>query len=287
MGRAEWTECFMAVLPKDAPVPRELEAELCTRVECGRRAWPLLALDAESFVGHLAQHRMPPVEHAADLYLACACAYGVRGAVEALDRKHAPDIRSAARRVDSSESFLDDVLQAVRERLLVATPGNRPKIGEYAGRAPLKSWLAAAAYRVALNLRRGAAERPHDELTSDVGSVGAAIAPELEYIRDRYKLEFDSALRLALSRLSPKQRLLLQLHLSDRLGIDQLAAMYKVGRSTAARWLAAAREAIYEETRSVLQERLELSTAEFDSLAALMRSDIEVSVVDALVSRAG
>ena len=48
-------------------------------------------------------------------------------------------------------------------KLLVAAPGERKKIGDYAGSAPLSAWVRVAAIRVALNLRRGLAAAPHDD----------------------------------------------------------------------------------------------------------------------------
>jgi RNA polymerase sigma-70 factor (ECF subfamily) len=64
------------------------------------------------------------------------------------------------------------------------------------------------------------------------------------------------------------------------LTLPQLAAMENVSRATVARWLASAREALHEETRRELTGRLRVSESELNSLVALVRSQVEVSVAE-------
>ena len=254
-------------------------------VETGRRAWPCLTLDADVAARHVAERAEAeplPVEHAADLYLACACAHGVPGAVEAFERTFASDIAAALARVVPAGAARDDAMQALRVKVLVAEEG-LPRIAAYAGRAPLKRWLASTAVRLALNVRRNMADGPHDALSSAVGqeSTGRR-APELTYLRARYTADFEAAVRVALRALSPRDATLLRLHLEQRLGIDALGTMYKVGRSTAARWLQAARGALADGVRRELYEKLALAPSELESVAAALLSQLDVSVVDIL-----
>ena len=258
-----------------------LEGAIRERVDAGQRAWPELALAVEIFVRHLAAHtarELPPLANIGDLYLACACAHGVPGAAALFQREYADVVARAVRRVDSSPTFVDEAGQVVCEKLLTAPPGTVPKIAEYAGRAALRSWLSVTGTRTALNLRRNKDDRGHDELVSGVGAVTAG-APELDYLKRRYKPAFEAALRVALEKLDPKDRALLRLHLGDGLSIDRLGALYRVGRSTAARWLARARAALLDETRRELVRTLHITSSEFASIAALVRSDLDVSVV--------
>jgi RNA polymerase sigma-70 factor (ECF subfamily) len=133
----------------------------------------------------------------------------------------------------------------------------------------------------ALNLRRNKADRPHDELPSALARGGAR-APEISYLRGRYKAEFEAAIRTALRGLGPRDATLLRLHLEQRIGIDQLAVMYKISRATAARWMQRARAALEDGVRAELREKLKLTTSEFDSLAGALLSDLEVSVLAVL-----
>jgi RNA polymerase sigma-70 factor (ECF subfamily) len=279
---SSWSPAHAAAPAND---PAGLEDAIRERLEAGRRAWPDVALDPEAFVRHLATHQsgeLPPLANIGDLYLACACAHAIPRAIAIFQRDFLDVIARAARRVDSSATFVEEVGQVVFEKLLTAPARETPKIADYAGRAALRSWLSVTATRTALNLRRTQGERAqartHDELGSGIAALGAG-ALELDYLKRRYKPAFEAALRVALQRLDVKDRALLRLNLGDGLSIDRLAAMYRVGRSTAARWLSQARASLLDETRRELVRALDITASEFESIAALVRSDLEVSVV--------
>src|SRR5262249_26102998 len=67
-------------------------AELHRLFQEGQRAWPGLALPLEVFVRYLGARGgggdPSPTVRAPDLFLACACAAQIRGAIEAFDRVH-------------------------------------------------------------------------------------------------------------------------------------------------------------------------------------------------------
>jgi RNA polymerase sigma-70 factor (ECF subfamily) len=251
--------------------------------EAARSAWPAIALPRERFGAYVARHmeadRLPESERAGDLYLACACAAGIPRALEAFDTLLATAVARGVARIDSSHGFKDLVAQDLRTRLLV---GESPKIADYAGRAPLASWLKTAAVRAALNLRRAKGDQAHDSIPA--GLAGAA-GPESELIRAKYREAFEDALRVALAELPEKERTLLSLSVGGGLGIDALAEKFGVGRSTAARWLIAARELLTRETRRVLLDRLGVTPSELDSVAGEVRGDIDVSIVRLLAPR--
>lgn len=282
-ARANDAPAILAAVSEPPSPPRDA-AWVRAYVEAGRAAWPDLKLDAALAEQHAIQRADDgdplPLEHAADLYLACACAHGVQGAALALERRFSSDVDAALARVVREAVARDDAKQALRVKLLVAEGDALPRIASYAGRAPLKRWLAATALRLALNMRRNMADRPHDELPSTLGVAGAAA--ELAYVRTRYKAEFEDAVRAALRALSPRDATLLRLHLEERVGIDALGAMYRVGRSTAARWLQAARAALEDGVKKELHVRLRVTPAELESLAGELLSQLEVSVVGIL-----
>src|SRR5262249_32629853 len=116
-----------------------LKAWVQACVEAGQAAWPSLKLDpdvlARFLVERAAAEAPPALDRAADLYLACACAEGVHGAVEALERTHGEVVRRVLARLDPAQRFVDDALQILRERLFVGSAEVRPKIKDYAGRA--------------------------------------------------------------------------------------------------------------------------------------------------------
>jgi len=242
-----------------------------------RSAWPDFDVAAEDFARYLARHagdgalRSP--ERAGDLYLACSCARGLPRALDAFERILQASVARAVARIDRSRSFADLVTQDLRSRLLMGDP---PKIVDYAGRAPLASWLKTAAVRSALNLMRAKGDQRHDSLPSGLIAEGE---PELALVRAKYRPEFEDALRTALSSLPERDRAVLCSSVRDGRSIDEIAEMHGVGRSTAARWLIAARERLTAETRRTLQERLGLTPSELDSVAAAVRSEVDVSIV--------
>jgi RNA polymerase sigma-70 factor (ECF subfamily) len=254
--------------------------------ELGRARYPgiqlpfgIFAASVERHASHLTQ---VDDERGAELYLACACAQGDREALRVLEDGPMHDAARAAASVCSSADQVEEVLQKMRE-LLVTGQGGRPgKMADYAGRASLKSWLCTVAVRMAISSRRSKGEQRNVELTSANDPRPSGTGPELAYLRRATKKATQEAVQTAVERLSAKQRLLLKLHLSDRVGIDGLAAMYRVGRSTAARWLADARASLLREAQRELRAVLRVTDSELASLAADVQSHIDVSLLGLL-----
>ena len=267
-----------------SPVTGPSSDALRERFEAGRAAWPGVEVTLAAFARHLAERSLdgaPSVARAADLYLACACTVGAPFAVDTFRRAFRFDIARAISRTDSSASFLDEVMQLVSVKLFVRTGDAAPAISEYAGRASLRGWVTTVAKRTALNLRRRRGDQAHDEMSSGVQQLATAAGPELSLLKARYKVEFETSIRAAFVALPDRDRSLLLLHLVNGLTLPQLAAMQNVSRATVARWLSAARDALFEMTRSTLVERLRLTPTEYDSVLALVRSQLELSIVDA------
>jgi RNA polymerase sigma-70 factor, ECF subfamily len=261
---------------KDSP---DLADDLRARVDAGRTAWPGLALDEAAFVGHLARHSvagLPPLKHAGDLWLACACATGVKGAAAAFEKEHKATVRRAIARV--SRGAEDEVAQSVMVSLFVSEPGARPRIAEYGARAALRTWVATVAANAAMNR----AQKKENQAYESVGAIGAAMAgvePELLLAKARHGPELEKALREALADLDKRKRVLLRLHHVQGWTMDRLATMYRVSRSAAGRLVIGARETLVEDTKRRLKERLKLTPSELESLLGVLRSDLQVSLV--------
>jgi RNA polymerase sigma-70 factor (ECF subfamily) len=213
------------------------------------------------------------------MYLAWACAEGNSEALAALERVLTSDVARALASADSSQAFVEEMLQVTREHLLVRRSGKPGRVADYGGRASLKTWLCAVAVRLAISRRRRKGEQRHEQLSTDHDLRLAGGGPEFEYLRGRYKSVFEDAVRSAIEQLPAKERMLLRLNVVDGMSVDELGALYKVGRSTAARWLASARRALLEAARRDLRTRLQLSPEEFESLAGDLSSQLEVSVL--------
>jgi RNA polymerase sigma-70 factor, ECF subfamily len=86
-----------------------------------------------------------------------------------------------------------------------------------------------------------------------------------------------AALRDALASVSPRARTLLRLHYLDGLTVDDLGRMYGVHRATAARWVAAARETVFDETRQRIEAGLGLGEESAADVVRLVQSQLAVS----------
>jgi len=215
--------------------------------------------------------------HLGELRLAWDAAQGDVAALRRLDELITLEVAPAARRIDPSPSFADEVGQTLRVRLLVAPEGGRARIAEYGGRGPLRGWLGVAALRVALNLRRGAGPpaAPTDVLAE---LASAEPDPELRHLKTLYRAEFREALEAALAALSDRDRAILRLSYVDGLRLAQLGRLYGVHESTASRWVSRAVETVADDARRRLVARLSMSPASVDQIAQMVRSSLDLSI---------
>lgn len=266
----------------------DVAAAIAALVSRGAQAWPELAVPPEVVVAHAAEH-LPPEPaakqseeldalHAGDLHLVAACVASAPGALAAFERTvlHSPPLGAALARLDPSPAFADEVRQSLRQKLLLGSP---PRLADYSGRWPLTTWLRTIAIRAAVDLRRsgGAANAPSGDMRSAERLAGDD-NPELRYLKLRYGAAFQEALGAAFAALDDEQANLLRLQLVDGLRTAQIAALFHADRSTIKRRLARCRAQVLAETRRRLQEKLQLSSAEFESLAGLVKSQLHVSL---------
>jgi RNA polymerase sigma-70 factor (ECF subfamily) len=280
---------FVPHLPAEARARVEAEAlePLLEEVlAAARAAWPQLGLAEARFLRHLAERLpvdAPPAEslravHAADLYLACACAEGLPAAHAALEARFLSRVGPAVARVERSAEALEEVRQRLREKLLTGEGGRGPKVADYQGQGPLVAWLRAAAVRLALNARRSARrrERAEEEVLAEGAAPGGDL--EVDYLLRRHREDFQAALAEALAALPVRERTVLRLHGVEGLSLERIGAMYQTHKSTVSRWVARAREEVLTGARGRLAERLRLSPTELHSLLRAVRSHLDLSL---------
>jgi RNA polymerase sigma-70 factor (ECF subfamily) len=256
------------------------EEDLVARLDAGRAAWPALTLDEETFLQYLRERShegsLPALENAADLFLACACSVGVPGAAAAFERTYRAVLERAVAQVD--RSAIDEGTQIVLVSLLVATPDARPRIAAYGGRSSLRAWLATVATRATLKLRRRIEDKAHESVDG-LALAFVAEEPELALAKAQHGPELAASIRTALAMLDSRELVLLRLHHAEGWSVDRLGTLYRVGRSTAARWVAAARDHLVESAKRDLRERLKLSPSEIESLVVLLQSNLPLSLI--------
>ena len=280
-----------AVRPVLERIP-ELDRRLWALVAEGRAAWPALAMDARIVVEFIARQATAELADAeldglrpADLYLACACARQMPGAIAAFDRDYMREVDVALARMRIGPPRLSDVKQLVRQRLFVGggtagQPTGPGKIAEYAGRGDLRRWVRSVAVRTCLNeLRKGRREILVDDEQLIAQHAIATDDPEIEYMKRTYAHEFRVAFGEALAQLGAREQTLLRYHHVDGLNIDEIGAIYRIHRVTAFRWIEKAKELLARSTLDVLRGRLKLPANELDSVLRMIRSQIHLSLV--------
>jgi RNA polymerase sigma-70 factor (ECF subfamily) len=289
-SRSDRSTRYLAHLPASTAALHAREprlGELLESLLIGARAiWPELHVTEEEFLAHLASRiprGQPAAEalgaiHGADLYLACGCGKGDRKALREFDRRLLADVPAALSRMRAPPTLIDEVMQLMRKRLLLAEEGRRPRIYDYAGRGPLKRWIRATATRTAATLfRQDRREVSIDEQELELAPESKG-TPEDGYIRERYGREFSQAFNGALGRLDAKDLEILKLHLIDGLNFAQISARYRTHRSTVTRWIQSARQDLLDETRKHLIDKLGWSRSEFDALALVIQGDLEITL---------
>lgn len=256
-----------------------LEARL---YELARREWPTLEVDRGVFAAYVVTRCVvSTLEDArvADLYLACACVLGAPGAAEAFERAYRRDLQLALSRVDVHGHDRDDVLQMLRERLLVGAHDEPPLIGQYGGRGSLGGWLRIVATRSALKIDRGERRREGREAAErDAGLGIVELDPELVHLKQLYVREFREAFDAALRGLNDRSKALLRQSIVQKLTVRQIAAFYDVHHATAARWINMARDELIQRTHAALAERLAIDDRSMEDILALIRSSVDLTV---------
>lgn len=265
----------------------DLEERLIGIVTDARDAWRNIFVPATAFIEYIGE-RLPTdrpaidglsAVRAGDLYLACACSAGDSTAIVAFDKSYVSMIDLALARMRMNRAAVDEVKQLVRQKLFVGPNGGSGKISAYSGRGDIGRWVRSIAVRTGLNfLRKGKREilMEDDKVMRGVSASGDD--PELAYIKDRYRTEFRQAFVDALGSLDDRQQALLRYYHVDSLNIDEIGTIYKVHRVTAYRWLEKARNALVQQTLTLLKERLNVEKREFDSILRMIRSQLHLSL---------
>jgi RNA polymerase sigma-70 factor (ECF subfamily) len=260
---------------------------LSAAVALGPKRYPGISLKESALRAHLARlEGRPAPAHATELYLAAACAEGDREAIRWLTQWLSDLAPSALKRFSWDTARREDLLQAVAEKLLVDQPDRPARIRSYTGAGSFEGWLrvvlASAARDFYDKERHVPGSRPSGEVVID--AIADRLDPQLQSIRDQFRASFREAFRGAFGRLPARDRTVLRLHAIDGLNIDKIAAMYQTHRSTAARWVARARDVLAQETRAELARslRLQLGGAELESLMRQVNASMDLTLTSLL-----
>jgi RNA polymerase sigma-70 factor (ECF subfamily) len=251
-----------------------VKLEIINRIrEQARSRWPDLELDLEVFQQHVDRLGIDEVRlssHGVDLLLASAVLDGNPAALRVFDSILA-SVAVIAGRVEPSRSFIDDVSQELRVKLLT---GKTPKLLGYGAVGSLSEWLKVVALRMALNMKRSDHMLPTDDIPV------AAVLGSFDDVQMKqfYLQELNEAIESCFNKLTVRERTLLRLHFVDGLNIERIGVMYGVHRATVARWLVTIRQHLFEELRERLALTHGLDTTDVRSLYRRMQQDVHVTI---------
>ena len=269
-----------------------LEAALADIVAAARAAWPGVEVPAGDFAAWLgarafrhpvsaSQARDPVLAlaalHATDLYLACACARGDEAAIARFEARILARVEPALLRLNLPAWAIDETKQVLRCRFFLDGNGGAA-IAEYSGHGALQAWVTAAAVHAVFRVVR----TPKKQTEADSVVIKAVSAPgddlELDYLKRRYAGEFEAALREVFAALGARERNILRAYHLAGSGIDGVAALYRVHRVTAWRWVRAITTELLARTREELRARTKGNRSEVSSVLRLIESQLEAIV---------
>jgi RNA polymerase sigma-70 factor, ECF subfamily len=188
---------------------------------------------------------------AGELFLALGCDAGNAAALRRFDDDVLAQARPILRRHGATDDVIDEVLQRLREDLLVRRPGDEfIRLVQYAGLGRLPAMVRVSAVRQLRYLRTYVlpgsstvtqAVAAHT-LDSTVRELWSRSDPELHVIGDAEQQLFKRCFGEAVAALTPEARSLLRFYFLEELTYRQIAELYGVNKSTVCRQLVAARE---------------------------------------------
>jgi RNA polymerase sigma factor (sigma-70 family) len=171
----------------------------------------------------------------------------------------------------ASAEVTDDGEGGAASRYLVGDVIARGGAGELSG------LVRVAATRVALNWRDQEKRRATADDWLD-GLPGAGSDPELHFMKERHRAELKEELQSVLGTLTARERMVLRLHLVEKLGIDSIARVCSVHRATVARWIARLKETLAARVRDRLIARWQIDEGSLPAFKSLLDSQLDLSL---------
>jgi len=248
----------------------------------GQQRWPFIAISYAQWERGLEIVGISAAiePRSTELFLTVACGCGDAAAIATLDREYLASIFGAlAKRFQLDSAAAEDGLQRLREKLLVHRAERAAAIVDYQGAGALGVWLHVVTLRELISQHRQLHRQRTDDADDRVlEGLASGDNPALQLISKDSQAHVKEAYCTALARLAVRQRLILRMHICDRLSLEAIAATYNVNRVTVARWLDRARCDVAQGVREQLLQTLQLAPADVESLLRNVHSQFELSV---------
>jgi RNA polymerase sigma-70 factor, ECF subfamily len=259
--------------------------QLTQSLQTARKQFPNVAISDDQWLSQIAVLAPQPIcvsdvldgLATNDLYLAGGCSHRDPAALRICTDWLVREAAFAAGAARISDTLRDEAIAVTQSQMFVIRETKPAAIGDYAGRGALRGWLRISVAREMVRLAKK--QQQSVELADQlVGSAGFE-DPLLAQLKVKYRTEMATAFRTSLSELPARDRTLLRYQLVDGLSIDDIGAIYRVHRATAARWLAKIREDLIASTRGLMSQSLGVDTGEAASIVRLVQSQLDVSVI--------
>lgn len=285
---------FLQGLPEESAFDRaQLKIAVETMIAKARAAHPSFAEVDNSFLQYVAT-RLPghfPVEQelarlqVGDLILAKYCAEGNTEAINVFESVFLPLVSAAGRKLRMSDEQCEELRQAVRLKLLVTGKnGSLPKIANFAGTGPLRSWVYATGLRTGLNeLRRiGRAPIPAGDEQLLVAMPDKNDDQELQYMKELYRSSFKQAFRDAIAALPSRLANVLRHYYLDELTLEEIGLLYRVHKTTVMRWVNKAHAELESNIKAKMISKLNMKESEVESVLRLIQSGVQLGLASVL-----
>jgi RNA polymerase sigma factor (sigma-70 family) len=246
--------------------------------------------------------------HHEDLFLALACARGDRIAWECFADDYMALLRSFAARAckdfDASEDLAQEIVTALlgesipvvnnavqqveggNPHALQGSSASQGKLGSYNGRGSLAGWLRASVSHAAIDrFRRNRKQVSLDQLVEQGRSpdLQASISAggEEERLDAHWGPVMAQALQEEISRLLPRDRLLLSLYHVQGISLKAIGLQFGVHEGTASRWLERVRRGLRKRVERRLRKMHGLTARELRSVWQWI-SEIEAPLLESV-----
>ncbi len=231
--------------------------------------------------------------NADDLCLATACAKGDDAAWEDFFREYRSYLVSIARTMTQDAGAAEQLADSTFAELygLRESGGARiSKFSFYSGRGSLRGWLRAVVFQLSADHHRQSSRLVQTDEPEDMDRLAQAaekperrVAPDLEFVRERYSDAVAQALRRAMSDLEPRERLLLAYYYYDEMTLRQIGQLFDVHEATISRWLAKVQKRVRKLVEKGLVRDHRFNRREVAEAIALAAEQMDISVGDYLL----
>ena len=231
--------------------------------------------------------------NADDLCLATACAKGDDAAWEDFFREYRSYLVSVARTMTQDAGAAEQLADSTFAELygLRESGGARiSKFSFYSGRGSLRGWLRAVVFQLSADHHRQSSRLVQTEEPEDMDRLAHAAektdhkpAPDLDYVRERYRDRVAQALRRAMTDLEPRERLLLAYYYYDEMTLRQIGNLFDVHEATISRWLTKVQKRVRKLVEKGLARDHSFNRREVAEAIELAAEQMDITVGDHLL----